>query len=89
MEDFKDQMKEARIKDNLSRRKHQVNQKIWNSRLSNSSNQNQLQQVEEDKEVHTEKPMKGTCHYTSTRIVTTIGEDAKEKSAGSANREAT
>ena len=59
MEDIKDQIKNSRIKSQLTKRKHKMNQWIWNSRLFNSSNQNQLQQqVEEEQEVHTEKPMK-------------------------------
>ena len=58
-EDIKDQMKNSRIKSQLTKRKHNINQKIWNSRLLNSSNQNQLQQVDEEQEVHTEKPLKG------------------------------
>ena len=88
-EDIKDQMKNSRIKSQLTKRKHNINQKIWNSRLLNSSNQNQLQEVDEEQEVHTEKPVKVTCHYINTKTVTTIGEDAKGKSAGFANREAT
>ena len=58
-EDIKDQMKKSRTKSQLTKRKHNINQKIWNSRLLNSSNQNQLQEVDEEQEVHTEKPVKG------------------------------
>ena len=74
-EDIKDQMKNSRIKSQLTKRKHNINQKIWNSRLLNSSNQNQLQEVDEEQEVHTEKPVKGylplhqhqNCHYHRRR----------------------
>lgn len=89
-EDIKDQMKNSRIKSQLTKRKHNINQKIWNSRLLNSSNQNQLQQVDEEQEVNTEKEAyEGLPAITSTKTVITTGEDAKGKSAGSANREAT
>ena len=59
MEDIEDQLKESHAKSLQMRRKHQVNLKLWKSRLLNSSSQIQLQQVEEEQEVHTEMPEKG------------------------------
>ena len=59
MEDIKDQIKNSRIKSQLTKRKHILKQKIWNSRLLNSSNRDQLQQVDEEREVHTKKPVRG------------------------------
>ena len=76
MEDIEDQIKESLIKSQMERRKHKVDQKLCNSRFLNSSNQYQLQQVEEEQEVHTEKPVKGylqlcqhqSCHYHWRRL---------------------
>ena len=59
MKDIKDQIKNSRIKSQITKRKHILNQKIWNSIILNSSNQDQLQQVDEEVEVHAEKPVKG------------------------------
>ena len=47
------------LKKQIQKRKEQLKIKIWNARSKNSSNLNQLQEVEEEKEANTEKPVKG------------------------------
>ena len=59
MEDIKDLLKEDKKKEHLMKRKLQMNQKIWDHRLQNSSNHINSQRIEEEKEEKPRNSMKG------------------------------
>ena len=61
MEDIEEILKDQRIKQAITKRKTQIEEKLWKKRLENSSNHIQLLEieVEEEKEEHLREPKKG------------------------------